>query len=248
MELDLTLDADAVTVRALPLRTVHIVLQYKEKQSVIPFEAEIFGGKIGGTAKLDLRRAEPRASLQGTVKNLNMEEATRGLFAAYSVTGTLGATLDLAGRGGTGAEFAHSLEGRAAVLINRGEVRGFSLIPSDLPHIKPLPANFPFERMGASAKISQGVAISKDISLQAPLLTARGGGAVHLAYGQMDLGLDFLAAGLPPAIPVSISGPCNSLSYSVDMRTFLRNVAESALQAPDKAGGLLRDVGGKLFQ
>jgi hypothetical protein len=105
--------------------------------------------------------------------------------------------------------------------------------------------NFPFESLSASARVERGVAQSRDISLQSRVLVGRGGGKIFLAYVQADLGLEFLLGGLPPAIPVNISGPVASLSYSVDMRTFMRNAAESAagaLPSPDAARDLLRNV------
>jgi hypothetical protein len=247
-ELDVVLDADAVTARSLPLKKTRITLQYKDKQAFLPYEAELFGGNIAGSARLDLRKTGIGATLLGTVKKLDMEEATRGSSGKYRIIGTLDGFLDIAGRGESVTAIIHSLEGAASVQIRNGEIRGFRLIPSDLPHVKKLPTDFPFERMGASAKIKQGVATSKDIALQSALLTGRGGGTAHLAYGQLDIGIDFLLGGHPPAIPVGINGPYNALSCSVDMRSFLRNVAESALQTPGNARQLLRGAGNLLLK
>jgi hypothetical protein len=73
---------------------------------------------------------------------------------------------------------------------------------------------------------------------------------VFLAREQAEFNLDFLLGGIPPAIPVSISGPLDSLSYSVDMRAFMRNAAGTVrnLPQPDKARDMLRGIGDRILR
>lgn len=233
-----------------------------------PFSAQLHGGAIKGQATLDLTGKVPAIGLSMTVKDLNLEQATRSLTGKYTITGLAAASADLSAVGADAKAILASLKGKAAFQARSGEVRGFKLIPADLPNIAAVPETFAYEQLSASAVIASGTATSKDILLVSALLGGRGGGLARLAQGQLDLGLDFMLANLPPAVPVSISGPYANLSYSVDMPTFLRNVAQSALRDPESAvdllrkpaeavktlkdpenaKGLLRNLGGQLFR
>jgi len=217
----------------------------------MPFSLSLFKGAITGIAKASVVKEGFSLSLSGEVKGLDVAEATDTLSGKYTITGLLDASCALVGRGGDATAILHSLSGTISARVGSGEVRGFRLIPVDLPGLGTIPVNVPFESLSASAKVEQGVAQSRDISLQSKTLVGRGGGKVFLAHGQAELGLDFLLGGAPPAIPVNISGPFASLSYSVDMRTFMRNAAESAagsLPSPDAARVLLRNIGGRLLR
>lgn len=248
LKLNLTLRMDSLRLRSLPLRDAEFYLDYKDRQAFIPYEAGLFDGRLNGTARLALHKGEPALNVSCVAKGVDLEQATRTLSGKYTITGRLQATLDLSGRGSTGTELLHSLSGTASAKVGKGEIRGFRLLPANLPAVKPLPADFPFTAMSFSAQIKEGLATSRDISLQSQVVTVRGGGTAHLAYSQLDLGLEFLPAGRPPAIPLGISGPYASLSYSVDMPTFLRNVGESAFDSPQGHGRLIREVGGMLFR
>ena len=240
---------EKLSVGSLPVRNIRVDVTTTAERVAIPYAFELFQGRISGTGEVGLKDGESVVSLTSEIRDVDMEEATRALSGKFSITGLLNGDVSLSGRGSTVPELMHSLGGKAKFHTGRGTIKGFTLIPPNLPSLRPLPVDFPFDRMAASLNVEQGVATSRDIALQSKVLAGRGGGKIHLAYGQVDLGIDFLPAGIPPAVPVSISGPYNSLSYSVDMRTFIRNVGESAADFPeDAAKGLLRNIGGALLR
>ena len=237
------------TVKAIPIHEFRLEAHSGEGKAAMQFSLGMFKGAVNGTARISREQDAFAVALSVQAKGLDMAEATNALSGNYSISGIMEASADLAGKGRGAEDIVHSLSGKIKTLVGSGNIRGFNLIPADLPGLKAVPVNFPFERISASANVSQGVATSKDILLQSSVLAGRGGGKVHLAYGQMDLGVDLLPAGMPPAVPVSISGPFGALSYSVDVRTFLRNVAESVEDHPkDAARGLLRNIGGALLR
>ena len=238
-----------LSVGSLPVRNMRADITAAEERVEFPYAFELFQGKISGTGKVGFKDGESVVSLTSEMRDVDMEEAMQTLSGKFSITGILNGDISLSGRGRTVPELMHSLSGKARFHTGRGTIKGFTLIPPNLPSLKPLPLDFPFDRMAASLNVEQGVATSRDVALQSKVLSGRGGGKIHLAYGQVDLGIDFLPAGLPPAVPVSISGPYSSLSYSVDMRTFNRNVGESAADDPeDAARGPLRNIGGALLR
>lgn len=245
----LTITAKTLTINKLPLQGLRLEILSTQGKAEIPFTFSLYKGRVNGTARLRPEGQALSTGLSVQVKGLDMAEATTNLSGKYTITGRMDASAELSGKGSGSEELLHSLSGTLGVQVGQGEVRGFGLIPPDLQGLAAVPVNFPFEKMSASAKVAEGVATSRDILMQSQVLAARGGGKIHLAYGQVDLGIDFLLGGLPPAVPVNISGPYGALSYSVDTRTFLRNLAEDAVTLPQKSGkDLLRNIGGILLR
>ncbi|MDR3177157.1 MAG: AsmA family protein [Desulfovibrio sp.] len=255
VDLDLRLGAESLSLRKITLTGLAAEVKLQGGEAIAPYSFKIFQGELSGRAVLNLRGPAPAFALSASLRDLDLIKASETLVDKYRVSGKLKASLDVKGKGQNSTAILHSLEGKVSVAAAGGEVSGFKLIPADLPGVNPLPESFPYRSISASATIDKGTALTKDISLQSPLLTGKGGGTLHIAYSQLDLGLDFMLGGLPPAVPVGIHGPLNSLSYEVDMRTFLRNSAEAAVDAPKaavdtirKSGGALKNLGGGLLQ
>lgn len=249
VEADVSLIVERLLLQKLSFTGVAVTASLHDGSLRLPFSGELFKGTVSGDLKAALSGSIPSVSLSCAAKNVDLEAAAIALATQYAVVGRLEASVEVTGQGEALQTVLHNLKGKASFKADGGEIRGFRLIPADLPALKAIPVNFPFKRIAASAVIKDGIATSRDISLQSPVLTGRGGGVVRLAFGQMDVGIDFMPGGIPPAVPVSISGPFASLSTSVDMRTFMRNVAESAAKTPESATrGLLRGAGELLLR
>lgn len=256
----LDIEVRDLTAGGLPLRNVKASPEIAGGRVTIPYSLGIFDGTVKGQASLTESSGKaPLFALALQADGIQLEQATKRASDKYTVTGVLSGNMKVEGTGNNSGEIMHSLRGTASAAASGGEVRGFRLIPSDLQGLgKVVPETFPYTRISASANIADGAATSKDIALASPTLTGRGGGTIHLSHKQVDLGIDFLLGGLPPAVPVHISGPFSSLSYSVDTRRFLRNVTESALQepkavenllnSPEARRNLLRGIGGTLIR
>lgn len=249
LNVDLALALASLTIEGLPLQEVTLSVRLRDGKAEVPYTFRIYNGTVNGVCKANLGGKTPTVALDCAVKNLDLGRATAGGKKGYSVTGLLDASLDVTGQGLDAQALLRSLKGKASAKARGGEIRGFSLIPPDLRGLKSVPVDFAYTSMSASAVINEGTATSRDISLVSTPLTGRGGGVARLAFRQLDIGIDFMLAGLPPAVPVGISGPFNSLSASVDMRTFLRNVAEAGVKKPEEAvKGVLRGIDGLLRQ
>ena len=238
----------SLTAGKLPIRNLAFSLRMEKGQATIPFSLELLGGSATGSARLDLRKEAPALDLAATVRGVAMEQLCRVLDAKTIVSGTLSADANVNGRGGSWKDMAPTLKGATSLQVLKGEVRGFSLIPSNLRGVADAPSHFAFDRISGSGKIERGIITSKDITLQSKALTGAGGGTVNLGFEQLELGVDFKIAGQPPAIPVNIAGPFSSISSSVDIRTLMRNTAEGALTTPENARQLLKDAGKLLLQ
>ncbi|MDR1946576.1 MAG: AsmA family protein [Desulfovibrio sp.] len=216
-------------------------LEMRDGKADLAYALTLFRGRLSGRAALDLRGAELEPAVKAVLRDLDLADASPAFSVQYAISGTMKASLDLKCRGRSLESLLHSLAGKVSFTARDGEIRGFKALP-DLPDFISLPASFAYKSISASAAVAQGEAVSKDIALLSDTLLARGGGTIHIAYGQADLGIDVMTAGPPagPAVPVSVRGPLHALSYSIDTRTLLRNAAESAARTPEAAADLLK--------
>ena len=244
VDTNITVTAKTVILDTLQFTDAKVSLISSGKQAKLPYSLNAFGGSSRGELSADYRKATPAMGISATAKDMQAGSLAAAFAGKRQVSGVLSGSVDVTGQGTEWKEMAPTLKGTAAFQLDKGEVMGFSLIPSGLPGIKAVPADFPFERISGSMKIDKGIGISKDIAMLAKVITAKGGGTVNMVHEQMDLGIDFMLDGRPPAIPVNIQGPFNSLSYGVDMQILLRNTAESALESPERAGEIIRGVKG----
>jgi uncharacterized protein involved in outer membrane biogenesis len=246
LEANFTVTADKAVYGKIILSNIRGDLKMRDGKADLAYSLTLFKGLLAGRAALDLRGAEPALAVNAVLGSPDMEAAAASpVFSDhYTISGKLRASLDLKCKGGTVDAMLHSLNGKVSAAARDGEVGGFTLAP-ELPGFAPFPSTFAYKSAGASAVVTQGEAVSKDIALVSNAILARGGGTVHIAYGQADLGIDVMTAGPPagPAVPVSIRGPLHALSYSIDTRTLLRNAAESAARAPEAASDLLKKSG-----
>jgi AsmA protein len=243
----ITVTIASLTLDKLLLDKLAFTLSLADNVVSIPFTMQLFDGATTGSARLDLRTTVPAVRLTASAKALNMEKLCRALSAKTIVSGALAADMDVNGQGGSWKEFVPTLRGKVSLLALKGEVKNFDLIPAHLRGAANFPVNFPFERLSGSGKIERGTVTSTDITLQSKLLSAAGGGNANLVVEQLDLGIDFMIAGNPPAIPVNITGPFTSPSSSVDMKAMMRNTAEGILETPENAKKLLKNAE-KLFR
>ncbi len=230
--LELALNVDTLTVKSLPLNKLDVKMRLRDKQAAIPYSFELFGQPVVGSGRMDFRKATPSFALASQIKKLPLGKVLHALESPYGVSGVADAVLELATQGKTFVECMHHLRGQFSFQVLKGEIRDFTLIPPDLPRLPPLPDTILFNRLSANGKIAAGTATSNNIAMEGPAVSCRGGGSIHLVFGQMDLGLDFMIAGRPPRVPVNISGPYGNLACSVDKRAYMRNVAESDLSSP----------------
>jgi AsmA protein len=241
LETAFTLTVDKAVYGTITLDDIRGDLKMRDGKADLVYSLTLFRGRLKGRASLDPRGAEPDLALNATLHDLDTASASGAFSDHFILTGKAGASLDLKCKGRTSDAALHSLNGKASFAVAGGEASGFSPAPEFSGFI-PLPASFAYRSISASAVITQGEAVTKDISLISEALLARGGGTIRLAYGQADLGIDFMTAGPPvgPAVPVSIRGPLNALSYSIDTRTLLRNAVENAARSPEAASDLLK--------
>jgi len=214
--LKLNLEAQELVVRGLPLERVALQAQSTGRKTTVPFSFTLFGAQTTGRAVFNETGKLPEFSLSANCQKMHMGKLSSFWTSNYYVGGVGNGFVEAAGRGSSASDIIGSLKGKAAFEIKNGEVRGFALIPPDLPHFQNLPDNFLFRRLGASANIEAGKANFQDISLDSGILQGKGSGVIHLDFGQLDIAMNFSQEERPDTVPVFISGPFAALSSTVD--------------------------------
>ena len=148
----------SLTLKKIPVSKLTFSLRSANQTAEIPFNLDIFGGTVAGTAKLDFRKTVPPLHFTATARNMKMEEMSHAVSDKTTVSGKLSADADVTGQGNSWKEIAPPFKGKAPVQVLQGEGRGFSLIPPNLRGVGEVPVNFPFERISGSARIDRGIA------------------------------------------------------------------------------------------
>ncbi len=239
LDADLAVTARSVTAAKLPFKDVRVRLSSEKGSAKAPYDFKLFGGTVKGTALAGLSANPPKVALDAKAEAVPVGDVLAAVSGKRSLTGDFSGELDASGQGLSWKDMAPTLAGKGRFAVVNGRATGFSLIPQGLPGLPAVPVDFPVERVSASLNISKGVAVNRDFSLLAPVMTGSGGGEIDLVRERVDLLLNFLLGGLPPAVPVEIRGPFPAISYKVDTAALLKNTATGVLNAPEAAGKAL---------
>ncbi len=257
-----TVTAERLQINGLKLEQVKLSVNARQsKPKSQQLRARLYGGEIVETSRL-LPGDPPRYETQLNLSSVQAGGLMKDLLGKDHVSGLATVSLNLDGRGHTVGELRKSLGGTLQVALKNGAVKGYNLahklrqaraafrgekLQSDAPQ------QTDFAELAFSAKISDGVLKTDDISAKNPLLRLTGSGQLDLFAETIDLqarpvvvetsrgqGGDDLAelAGIP--IPLRISGPLTAPKIKLDV--------EQALKAKvkDQAREKLKDEEDKL--
>lgn len=164
----------------------------------------------------------------------------------------------LRGRGRSARDMVASLEGKGALLVRDGSIRGINLAAMVLNVAAAFSGNrdgdrTEFSRIGGTVHVAGGVLQNSDLELQSPVLQAEGAGTVDLVARTTDYRVSpkFVApvvgqltgGAIGMKVPVRIRGPWHDLRYSPDLAGMIR-------RGIDTPGALLkgaRDFGKGIF-
>ena len=153
-------------------------------------------------------------------------------FAGYDrLTGTGTLRLNVLGSGNTLDALMKSLSGEGSLALGKGTFRGLdiagmlmSLDPSKVGEGQ----TTVFDRVTATFALDGGVLTNRDLSFEAPLLTAKGDGKVDIGKQRLDYGIQpvTVAGAEASLVPVLISGPWASPSITLDLESLARGRLE----------------------
>ncbi len=212
---------------------------------VSPASAKLYDGTSTGDVTLDAHGTVPVMHLNESLAGIQVQPLLTDFAKLNRVSGRGNVTLDVTGRGNTSAALISSMDGRAALDLNNGAIKGIDLwsainSAAALAQRQALPAKRPgnsttFDALKASADLANGVATTKDLDIASGDLHVTGQGTANLVTEAVDYRvsaaiLKGAAAGALANVPLLISGTMKSPSVRPDTQALLKSVAQQQLQ------------------
>jgi AsmA protein len=225
-----------------------------------PFSANLYDGSMAGTLKVDAR-STPSIALKQDMKGISIGPLLVDAINNDMLSGKGTLSVDVASQGTTVGALKKALNGKAAVNLADGAVKGIDIagtlrgVKDKLNVLKSQSSmegdkskKTDFSEMVASFNIKNGVAHNEDLSMKAPLFRITGAGDIDIANetinylakptvvaslkGQGGAGLDELN-GL--TVPVKLTGTFAKPSYAIDFAGLATALAQKKVL--DNIGG-----------
>jgi AsmA protein len=217
---------------------------------VAPLAAKLYGGSLDGAAfaAADGNRIGLNANLAGVAIGPLLRDA----LDQDLLEGSGNVQLAVTTAGATGAAMKRALDGKAALQLRDGAIKGINIAQKfreakamlsgggSQAQRADMTQQTDFSELSASFAIKDGVATSNDLDAKSPLLRLGGAGRVDIGGGSIDYTALVSVVGSlrgqdgrdiselrGVTIPVRLSGPFEKLTYNIDWA----GVAKEALKA-----------------
>ena len=195
------LDADAIIevgrLKVNGLEMEKVTLTLKAKKGVIsldPIGALLYQGKLGASARLDVRADEPAVRVKTRLSGIQIGPLLAALSSKDYLTGTGNLKLKVNTRGTADQAIRRNLNGDFSLDFRDGAYKGFNLahaIRAAWAAIKGRtipdePKETDFARLRGSGVIRKGVVTNRDFYLASPILRVKGKGKVDLVREKVD--------------------------------------------------------------
>jgi AsmA protein len=201
-----------------------------------------WGGRFNAsaTAEAAATPANQRVGLKLDATGVDIAQLLDNVAQFKKLEGTGRVSADLATRGASVNGFRQQLDGRAAVQLTDGAVRGINLakvlrqwrsaisLNKDAAQSSNQEEKTDFSEISASFDIADGVARNKDLSAKSPFLRVGGEGQVDVGKGRIDYLARATVTGTPEGqggadlaalkgvtVPVQLVGPFEAVDYKV---------------------------------
>lgn len=245
----------ALKVRKLQLSRFRVKLNASGgKLNLNPVTADLYRGKAAGKASIEAL-SPPRFSLEENLSGIDIGPLLRDMTGKNILEGRGNLALDATATGSLVSDLKRKLNGKASLHLSDGAVRGMDLAAT-LRGIQSkiggagsragatnASEKTDFSELSATFDIKNGVAHNDDLALKSPLLRIGGKGDIDIGRSTMNYlakasvvatlegqgGAD-LSALRGITIPVRISGPFDSLHYSLDFGSMASNALKSKIE------------------
>ena len=204
-----------------------------------PIRADLYQGKSAGSAVVEAL-AVPKFRLKENLSGISVGPLIKDMTKKDILEGRGAVSVDLTASGNLVGNLKKSLGGRASLRLTDGAVRGIDLaavlrgIQSKIKGAQSGTANASektdFSELAATFDIRNGVAHNSDLAAKSPLFRLGGEGDIDIGRSTIDYlarvsvvatlqgqgGAD-LSSLKGVTVPVRISGPFDSLHYSLDI-------------------------------
>ncbi len=240
------------------LRTRDIVLTTNARDGLVrlnPVQAKLYEGEYQGNIQVDARKARganPRFSLNESLRNVQAGPLLKDLTGKDRITGTANVTLKLNGQGETEKGMRRTLNGATAFTFTDGAIKGVNIAKlireayakyKGLPPPPDAPEQTDFTVLKGTGRIVKGVLRNRDLTAKSPLLRLNGDGKVDLVREKVDYTLSASVVGSlkgqggealselkDVTIPILIKGDLSDPSFGIDMKRLFEERAKEELK------------------
>jgi AsmA protein len=218
-----------------------------------PFGAALYGGRVGGTARLDARRTPATFSLEQSLSALQLLPFVKDLAGFEKLTGIAQLGAKLSTTASSTADLMSGLNGELSFDVSDGALKGVNLWyeiqrANALARGRAAPErtspDTDFRQLKGTAVIRDGLLVNQDLVGGLPFLALAGQGQVNLVESALDYRLNatVIREAIDEAtgerselagatVPLRLRGSLDSPSVSVDLGGLVRDRAQQeALQ------------------
>jgi AsmA protein len=250
-----TLSVGAIHVAPLDLSNVKVTVATNDKVvHIFPIKAQVDGGDYSGDITLDNRATVPALSLDEHLSGIDMGKLVAAESKSMHVTGRGNVNIKATAHGDGADTITKTLNGRFDANVANGAVQGIdlgyelgraeALIRKQEMPSTPNSKQTKFDAMKLSADITNGVAVTHDLTLSSAVLKVTGQGSANLPSKTLDFSLvaDTLrtAGNTPIQIPVKVTGSLSDPTVRPDIEALAKGQLKQKVQEvlQDKLKGL----------
>lgn len=252
---DLTLDLKAAKGQAagVAFNDLATTIRVTGKDITLePLGLGLFGGRIAGSATVDISGPEPALLVNGRLSNVDMAAVSAFAGNAGSITGKLGGTIALSGRGADPATAIRRATGNGTLAITDGSMPNLHLVRAIvLAFGKPAAAQpaggDAFSQLSSTMQLANNVIRLSNIAFQSRDVELRGGGTLALAGSRLNVkaeamlseeltaqaGRDLVRYAAEQGhvtVPVLVTGTVSQPVIRVDVADVLRRAATNEIR------------------
>lgn len=223
---------------------------------VSPLTAGFYQGNLSSAVTINAAPAVPTFAVKHSMTGINVGAFLRDLADNDTLEGKGDVTLDVITQGNTVSAMKKALNGKAAMKVNDGAIKGIDIAGSIRNARASLGAlrgektqqadkrqKTDFSELVATFSIKNGVAHNNDLSMKSPLVRAGGEGEINIAEdtinyllkasivgslkGQGGRGVEDLK---DVTVPVRVSGALDSPSYKIDFGAVATDTAKARVK------------------
>jgi AsmA protein len=200
-------------------------------------QLELYQGSGTGKIVVD-GKAVPAVEMGFKLDRVQLSPLVKAAGIGDWISGTLNTDFQMAGSGHSQKELVGTLSGKGDVAIASGSVTGIdigALLSNPVKAIEERATKTgktDFASLTGTYTIASGIVKNTDLTMTSPIFQLAGTGTVSLPPQTVDYRIEpKLSAGSKGpglSVPIKVSGPWNSLSYTPDLASTLANPSSAA--------------------
>lgn len=249
-----TLKVAVLKIANLKVGDIRLALKLaRGKAEISPLTATLYGGRLDGALSASAGKPQ-RLAARLNLQAIHIGPLLKDALDQQPVDGRGNVTLDLGTSGATLSQFKKGLNGTASLALKEGALNGINIAAA----LRDAKARLgggaqqgkaegqektDFTELGASFRITNGVARNDDLAAKTPLLRLGGSGDIFIAEDRLDYTVratvvpTLQGEGGPEleqlkglTIPVRLSGPYTAIGWKIDFGSLAGNRAKELLE------------------